>query len=166
MMLTVVLGIVALNYFAIIRPVYQAIHSDPRNTGVTVWVHYDKFLNTRALVYDLRSVSAKNSMADVFRVLLQSAKAVRAHRFERVELSFRSKPRFVLDGGYFQTLGEEYDSQNPVYTMRTFASNLYRIDGSRAYPEWTGGWLGVLQKEMEQFSEFHKEWYLSELSAP
>jgi hypothetical protein len=163
---SVALSVFALNYFSIIRPVNQVVDLDPRNAGVAVWVHYDRFLNTKALVYDLRSVSPTNSMTDVFRVLLQSAMALKTRRFERVELSFRGSPRFVLDGAYFQRLGEEYDSQNPVYTMRTFAANLYRTDGSKAYPEWSGGWLGVLQKEIDQFKEFQKEWYLNELSAP
>lgn len=162
----VIFGTGAYNYLGITRPINQAIDSDPRNVGVAVWAHYDKFLNADRLVYDLRSVSAKNSMADVFRVILQSAKATKAHRFSRIELSFRGQSKFVLDGAYFQKLGEEYERQNPVYTMRTFTSYLYRPDGSKAYPEWTGGLLGVLQKEIEQFNDFHKVWYLNELSRP
>jgi len=32
--------------------------------------------------------------------------------------------KFVLEGDYFQTLGKEYGTQNPVYTMRTFPEKL------------------------------------------
>lgn len=162
--LVVLLSITALNYFAVKAPVDQVIDADVRNHGVRVWVHYRHFVDISGLVFDLRSISSENSMADVFRTFLQAAKGLRGSEFRAVVLSFRGTPKFLLEGSYFKKLGEEYDSQNPVYTMRTFASNLYRVDGSKAYPEWTGGWLGVLQKEMEQFNEFHKEWYLSELS--
>ena len=65
---------------------------------------------------------------------------------------------------YFKKPGDEYETQNPVYTMRTFTENVYRLDGRKAYPEWTGGWLGVLQKEMEQYSAFHDDWYLNDLA--
>jgi len=31
--------------------------------------------------------------------------------------------------------------------------------GSRAYSGWIGGVLGVLEKQMEDFNDFHKKWY-------
>jgi len=55
--------------------------------------------------------------------------------------------------------------QNPVYTMRTFPQNVYALDGSPAFETWSGGLLGVLGKQLEDFSEFHKQWYLNEISA-
>jgi hypothetical protein len=70
-----------------------------------------------------------------------------------------------LEGTYFRQLGNELDFQNPVYTMRTFTSHLYQPNGSKAFPEWTGGLLGVMAKEIEQFNEFHKQWYMTELSS-
>jgi hypothetical protein len=38
-------------------------------------------------------------------------------------------------------------------------------DGSRAYPTWTGGLLGVAGKQVEQFGDFHKQWYFNSLTA-
>jgi len=60
-------------------------------------------------------------------------------------------------------LGKEYSWQNPVYTIRTFPENLINLDGSMAYPEWTGGWLRVTGKQMEDFNNFHKKWYLEDI---
>jgi hypothetical protein len=154
------------NYLTISRPVEAALAIDSRNQGVQVRVHYHNYLDPTVLSFDLRDVSGQNSMADVFRVLLQSTKALREHDFLRVELEFRGDVRFVLEGPYFKKLGDEYDFQNPVFTMNTFTSHLYRPDGTKAFPEWTGGWLGVMTKEIEQFNEFHKQWYLAESSAP
>ena len=68
--------------------------------------------------------------------------------------------KFVLEGDYFQTLGKEYGTQNPVYTMRTFPEKLYSPDGQRAFGRWSGGLLGIVGKQMEDFTEFHKQWYV------
>jgi hypothetical protein len=47
--------------------------------------------------------------------------------------------------------------------MRTFSENVFKLDGTAAYPKWTGGLLGVLSKELGQFNEFHKAWYIEDL---
>ena len=61
-------------------------------------------------------------------------------------------------------LGQEYEKQNPVYTMRTFPENVYGVDGTQAFGSWTGGLLGVLGKQMGDFSELHKQWYIADLT--
>jgi hypothetical protein len=44
--------------------------------------------------------------------------------------------------------------------MRTFPKHVYKPDGKNAFGSWTGGLLGALGKEMDDFSEFHKQWYI------
>ena len=153
------------NYLTIMAPVESALAVDTRNEGVAIEVHYKNYINPSILSFDLREITGAKSSADVFRVYLKSAKALRSHEFQEVELLHQGDVRFILAGAYFQQLGGEYDFQNPVYTMRTFSSHLYRPDGTKAFPEWTGGWLGVMTKEMEQFNEFHQQWYLTGLPA-
>lgn len=152
------------NFVTLIQPVRNAVAADVRNQGVTFRVHYQQFLNPTVLTFDLRSVTGEKTPADVFRVFLQSADALKQHDFRRIELQYRGQVRFVILGSYFKELGTEFSSQNPLYTMRTFTAHVLRPDGSKAFPGWTGGWLGVLQKEMEQFAEFHRQWYLSSLA--
>ena len=48
--------------------------------------------------------------------------------------------------------------------MRTLPENVFKMDGTAAFGTWTGGWLGVVGKQMEDFSEFHKQWYISDLA--
>lgn len=48
--------------------------------------------------------------------------------------------------------------------MRNFPENLYRPDGQRAFGSWTGGLLGVVGKQMEDFREFHKQWYVEDMN--
>jgi hypothetical protein len=47
-----------------------------------------------------------------------------------------------------------------VYTIRTFSENVMNPDGTNAFPQWTGGMLGVLKEQMEDFDDFNKKWYL------
>jgi hypothetical protein len=139
----------------------SVLKGDPRNTGVEVSARYRT--EGSLLIFDLKSIEPTNSMADVFRVLLQFAQAEKGRAFTSVELAFRGQPRFFLTGDYFKHLGQEYSSQNPVYTMRTFTENVFKADGSHAYPSWTGGLIGVVGKQTEQFNEFHRDWYLNDL---
>jgi hypothetical protein len=57
----------------------------------------------------------------------------------------------------------EYEYQNPIYTMRIFPENLYLPNGNRAFSSWSGGLLGVTKKQMEDFTEFHKRWYIEDM---
>jgi len=159
----ILFGIYCFNYFQLQSKMNDVIKGDPRNNGIEVSVHFCNYVNTSILIYDLKSISRTNSMADVFRVFLQFAEKVQSKKFDLVELSFRGKTKFKIKGDYFQTLGNEYSWQNPIYTMRTFPENLINLDGSKAYPEWTGGWLGVITKQIEDFTDFHKKWYLEDL---
>ncbi|BAV45427.1 Uncharacterized protein MLTONO_0524 [Mesorhizobium loti] len=68
-----------------------------------------------------------------------------------------------MDGDYFRQTGREREWQNPVYVIRTLPENLKRIDGEPAFDTWTGGWLGVASKQMEDHAEFHKQWYLRDM---
>jgi hypothetical protein len=138
----------------------EVIKQDHRNDGVEVYVYKE---GADILVYDLKSIGAQNSMADVFRVFLQFADKTKDYRFQTVKLAFRKNTKFVITGDYFNQLGQEYSSQNPVFTIRTFPENVFYPSGQRAYGSWTGGLLGVAQKQMEDFNDFHKKWYLDDI---
>lgn len=158
------LSVYGWNYLTLQRKMTEVLDKDPRNKGVEISVHYKTYVNPSVLVYDLRGISGTNSRLDVTRVLLQFAEQVKDRKFERVELAFRGEAKFLLDGDYFQELGREYSFQNPVYTMNHMPENLRRPDGTRAFDTWTGGWLGVSMRQMEDFNGFHDQWYWRSLS--
>jgi hypothetical protein len=145
------------------RVMQKNLEGDPRNKGIEALVYFSNLNDPSTLVFDLQKVSGTNSMTDVFRVLLQFAENIQTKKFERVELAYLGRTKFKLDGGYFQQIGQERSWQNPVYTIRTFPENLKNPDGSRAYPEWTGGWLGITGKQFEDVNDFHRKWYVEEM---
>lgn len=141
----------------------RAIELDHRNVGIDISVYYRNTFDKSIVVFDLQGVSGSNSRLDVFRVLLEFAEAMQTNYCDTVELAFRGETKFTIDGFYFRTLGRERDFQNPAYTIRTFPENLKTPSGLSAYPEWTGGLIGVLNKQMEDFNDFHDKWYLDEI---
>jgi hypothetical protein len=143
---------------AVNGPLQKTIAADPRNAGVEASARYGD-LAWSILVFDLKNISAKNSRADVFRVFLQYAAAMKDNKFDSVRLAWRGKVKFVIDGAYFRKLGREFDFQNPVYTIRTFPENVRTPAGARAFPEWKGGMLGVVNAQMDDFTHFHDQWY-------
>jgi hypothetical protein len=162
-LLLILISIYGVNYFQLQTQMNQILNSDPRNKGIDVSVHYKNYINISTLVYDLKSVSDNNSMADVFRVFMHYANKIENKKFDKVELSFRGNTKFIVKGDYYNRMGKEFPQQNPIYIIRTFPENLYRIDGSNAYPKWSGGLIGVVSKQMEDFNNVHKLWYIDDL---
>jgi hypothetical protein len=161
--IAVALAIAGTNYVNLQRPLSQVLDNDPRNKDIKVSAHYQYFVNPNVLVYDLRDVPGSFSPADITRVMLQFAEQIKDRQFDNVELNHRGHEKFVLKGDYFKKLGEEYGSQNPIYTFRTLPENLYKPDGKSAYGTWTGGLLGVLTRQMDDFTNFHHSWYIDDL---
>ncbi len=155
-------GVYGINHI-VNGPLQKTIADDARNKGVEAKAYYGN-MGLSILVFDLTKISASNSRLDVFRVLLQFSKALKDKRFDSVQLAWRGKVKFVVSGEYFQKLGQEFDSQNPMYTIRTFPENLRTTTGERAFSEWEGGVLGVLKAQMDDFNHFHDQWYLDDLS--
>jgi hypothetical protein len=153
------------NYLLLQSPMQSVIDADSLNSGVEVTVHYQNYINLSTLVYDLQKVAGDKSEADVFRVFLQYAEQVQDQRFDTVELAYKGTTKFMVTGDYFEQLGQEYSWQNPIYTTRTFPEHLRLPDGSNAYSQWTGGVLGVTNAQMNDFNDFHKQWYLSDMIA-
>ncbi len=151
------------NYLSVQSPMNTVLSADVRNKGIEINTHYQNYISPSILIYDLKNISGNNSKADVFRILLQYAEQMKENKFEKVILSFKGKPKFIIDGTYFQKLGEEYSFQNPVYTMNHFAENVYDLNGTAAFGTWTGGWLGVAGKQIEDFGKVHDQWYMNDL---
>lgn len=163
--LAVVAGsILGANYISVGSALSDTIKSDSRNAGIKVSAHYENYISPSSLVFDLKMVSETNSPADVFRVFLQFSSRMKNKSFERVILAHQGLVKFHLKGEYFKTLGVEFGDQNPVYTIRTFPQNIYRPDETLAFGTWTGGIIGVLGEQMNNFNKFHQEWYINDMA--
>jgi len=158
--LCILLGIYGFNYFILTSPINQQVTSDIRNNGIDVDLHYEYYVNPNKLIFNIKNISGEKSKADIFRVLLQSAQSLKQLNFDTVKLAFKGKVKFLITGSYFKDLGQNFDSQNPMYTLRTFPENVYNVNGQLAYGRVEGGILGVLGAEMDNFNDFTDKWLL------
>lgn len=139
----------------------EVIKDDPRNTGINISVSE----RGSELHFCVNNIQNTNSSMDVFRTFLQSAVALKDESYTSVNLCFRGEDKFVLAGGDFRVLGEEYGTQNPGYTIRTFPEKLTDMTGQAAYPEHKGGVLYLMRVQMKDFRDMHGKWYMNELLA-
>ncbi|MBD9544775.1 hypothetical protein IB276_35685 [Ensifer sp. ENS04] len=156
-------GVAIANALLIMWPALEAKRNDSRSADVGLYAHYAWGVNPNVLVLNIVSLEPAASMADVDRVLLDTAEAFKKRNFSKVVLAYRGHNRFQFDGAYFRRVGEERSWQNPVYTIRTMSENVEDLDGSPAFGTWTGGWLGVMGKQMEDHRKFHQRWYIDDL---
>jgi hypothetical protein len=158
-------GIWVYNETVFQKPLQRVLTADPRNRVVEATAHLDGWIDTHTLVFDLTNVSGESSNMDVFRVLVQYAQAMQSHRVDKVILAAFGEKKFALAGDYFQQLGREYATQNPVYTVRTLPHHVVAMDGTLPFPEVAGGWLYVLPKELQDFKTFNERWYVDDFIA-
>jgi hypothetical protein len=158
--LLAIVVIVGLNYVLVAGVVQTPLSADTRNAGYSLWAHYQWFVNPSTLVLDLRRAEAAAPI-DLFRGLFQSAAALSSagRRFDRVILSRSGRPVFVIEGDAFAALGREFEAgQNPVFLIRTLPERLFKPSGEAAFPQWTGGLLGVVGKQMEDVNTAARQW--------
>jgi hypothetical protein len=147
------------------KPLQRLLVADPRNGVLQAKAHLDGWIDPDSLVFDVTDISGNASQMDVFRVFLQYANAQKDRQYRKVVLASYGDKKFVLPGDYFHQLGQEYDAQNPVYTVRTFPHHVSTLDGAKPFPEPEGGILWVIGKEMEEFNQFNRRWYLDDYIA-
>ena len=145
--------------------VFLPVRSALADEGDASIIAYRRWLlSPSQIVIDVRSVEGTQSMAGMDRLLLKSAEALQDRSYDRVVLAWRGQSRLIMDGAYFQEIGATRQTQNPVYTMRTMQEHVQNPDESPAFEVWTGGWLGVFGKQLEDHNEFHKRWWVRDAS--
>lgn len=152
------------NYLLIAKPVQNKITADPRNQGIALSGHYRYYVLPTSLVLNLTEVEGSHTRLDVLRTVLQASEVLKDKSFNEVILAFKGTGKFKIGGDYFKELGQTYDTQNPLYTVRTFAEHVTDMKGVKPYGQLQGGVFGVLAGGMEQFSDFSKKWYGHDLS--
>lgn len=126
------------------------VEKDYRNTDVPIVVTGIPF--TGVITIDMQKTDNYNfSKADMYRCYLQAADILKDKDYSKVYLANKGEKIFYLEGTYFKELGMAYSlGCAPNFEMQEHVLNL---DGTHAYETWTGGWLGVMNKQLEDFSD-------------
>jgi hypothetical protein len=137
-------------------PVSNALSDETDSTTIA----YRRWLiSPNQIVFDIRHVAPSVSMAEIDRRLFKAAEALKDRSYDNVTLAYRGSGKLLLSGAQFKTIGETRSYQNPIYTIRTLPEHVTELDGSEAFGTWTGGWIGVMGKQLEDHNELHARWW-------
>lgn len=156
--LSALLVLLAYNAWVMV-PVHSAL-ADEQEYSVLAYRRW--LISPSSIVFDVRGVKDTASMVGMDRALFKAAEALKDRDYDQVILAHRGTAKFILDGARFKTIGQERQSQNPIYVIRTIQQDIKNMDESPAFGTLSGGWLGVLGAEMEQHNEFHQKWWVED----
>jgi len=139
------------NLFLLQEPVNDILKENAAFRGMEVSAHYEYFIVPGVIVYDLRSLSFRQTPIDVHTAFLEFAKRLKEKRYKRVDLSFKGKTKFSIDGASFAQLGHEYSKRNFEFALYDFPRLFQAVEGTTPLDKSTSNRDVLLQ--------FHRRWY-------
>jgi len=154
------LTVFAFNFTWLNWPAQQKLGGDYRNKSATMLVYHRWGVVPNEIVIDVWGVEESASRADVTRMLFHIAEKFADRNYDQVVLAYKGRARLILDGDFFNKVGRTFQYENPIYLMRTLPQHVKHLDGTSAFGSYSGGWIGVLNAEMDDLNALHDEWWL------
>lgn len=137
------------NLLLLQEPVNDILRENAAFRGMEVSAHYQYWIVPGVVVYDLKELSLRQTPIDVHTAFLEFARELKEKRYQRVDLSYRGKTKFSVDGAAFAQLGREYEKRN-------FDFVLYKFPG--LFKPAENGPLDA-STDRDALLEFHRRWY-------
>jgi hypothetical protein len=128
------------------EPMNDILKQSTSFSGMKVSAHYQYFVVPGVVVYDLRSLSVRQTPIDVHTALLKFAEKLRAKRYSRVDISYRGATKFSMTGASFARLGDEYAKRNLDYVLYTM-------------PRLVQPAVAANSSDRDALVAFHQHWY-------
>jgi Zn-finger nucleic acid-binding protein len=126
---------------------------------VIVRVCYSGVFGGDTVVFDLRDGgSAGARRIDPVHLLMQFSDKLDLYSIRRLVLARNGRHRFYIIASDLRTLADSYAGGGRMWAFNNLPSKVRRMDGTHAFEEWSGGWLGVLQKQVEDLNKFITDW--------
>lgn len=139
------------NLFLLQEPVNDILRENAAFRGMEVSAHYEYFIVPGVVVYDLRTLSFRQTPIDVHTAFLEFAKQLKEKRYKRVDLSYKGQTKFSIDGAAFSRLGTEYAKRNFEFALYDFPRLFHPAAGSPP--------LVRSDSTRDSLLEFHRRWY-------
>jgi hypothetical protein len=137
------------NLFLLQEPVNDILKENAAFHGMKVSAHYEYWVIPGVVVYDLQSLSFKQTPIDVHTAFLEFARELKEKRYSRVDLSYQGETKFSIDGASFTKLGQEYAKRNFDYVLYTFPKLFKASDGKPINAT----------EDRDALLQFHRQWY-------
>ncbi|MHB8969716.1 MAG: cell envelope integrity protein TolA [Pirellulaceae bacterium] len=126
---------------------------------VSVRVMYSGISGTETVVFDFRDGGSPSARRiDPVHLLMQFANELDLYSVRRVVLARNGQHRFYISSVDLRPLADSYAGGGVLWAFNNLPANVRRMDGTRAFGEWTGGLLGVLKEQAEDVNQFIDEW--------
>jgi hypothetical protein len=126
---------------------------------VNASAYYSHLLTTDTIVFDLKQSSSSGARRiDPVHLLMQFAAKFDFNGLDRVILARDGTPKFYVDASDLKELASSYDAGGRIWAFNHLPERSRTMSGERAYSEWTGGWLGVAQRQADDLNSFIQAW--------
>jgi hypothetical protein len=126
---------------------------------VAVRVNYSGIFDTQTVIFDLRDGGSPSARGiDPVHLLMQFASKLDLYSTRRIVLARNGQHRFCVSSDDMRPLADSYANGGVLWAFDNLPARVRRMDGTRAFGEWTGGWLGVLKEQTEDLAQFINEW--------
>lgn len=151
--LATIIGYVA-NFLFLQQPMNEILQSNTAFQGMAVSAHYEYWIVPGVVVYDLKRLGAESTPLQVHTAFLEYARAMKDRDFDRVDLRFRGRERFTLEGAEFRRAGREYANRNFAWVLFDLPKR-FHATGRDGLPPDTA--------DADALLEFHRRWYADDL---
>ena len=122
-------------------------------------VYYASQFTSDVVVFDLKSGSSSGARRiDPVHLLLQFAAKLDYSSLERVILAREGTQKFYVTASDIKRLASSYDAGGRIWSFNHLPERCRTMSGARAYDTWTGGWLGVAQRQTDDLNSFITAW--------
>ena len=107
----------------------DSILEENPNQAIKVRVHYDRYVFTDTLVFDVRKVGGPDIGPTVLSSFFELASKMRGHEFETVKLAWKGRTFLLFDGQAFKRVGSEFGHEEPYKIMTEMAGSVKLPNG-------------------------------------
>jgi hypothetical protein len=133
------------NLLLLQEPMNDILQENAAFQGMKVSAHYQYWIVPGVVVYDLQSLSFRQTPIDVHTAFLEFARQLKEKRYSRVDLAYKGTRKFSMDGVAFQRVGEEYSKRNYDYVLYTLPRLLHPPSTDKS--------------DRDALLQFHRRWY-------
>ena len=121
--------------------------------------YYDGTISTDVVVFDLIDGGSSTARRiDPVHLLLQFSDELDLYSVRHVILARNGTKKFKIASSDLRPLAESYANGGRPWAFNNLPASVRTMSGMQAYGEWTGGWLGVMQKQAEDLNDFIAAW--------
>lgn len=137
----------------------EKLRSCPTFEAVEADVYYRGVFSGEVVVFNfVDGKSSSTRRIDPVHLLLEFAGKLDLSSVRRVVLARGGRDIFYVSSKELRPLADSYAGGGRVWSFNHLPESVRTMSGRPAFEEWTGGWLGVLQKQAEDNNKFIRDW--------